>query len=76
VAKRMSTQEVMTAVNAAFPAGQSEVDSGVLREAMTSQGNADAIRFLRDVKNAGLLRGYVRLNPDGTTTHMVAKVEG
>lgn len=76
MAKRMSLNEVVSAINAAFPAGQTEVEASVLRENMTAQGNAAAIQFLRDAKNAGKLRGYIRQNPDGTSTHVLAKVEG
>lgn len=74
--KRMNLADVESAVNDAFPAGQTEVEASVLRDNMIAQGNEASIAFLRDLKTAGKLRGYIRLNPDKTTTHMLAKVEG
>jgi hypothetical protein len=67
--------EAMRIVNEVWPVGQTEIVASELRQVLESTGNADIVDNIRNLKAGGYLRGYIRQNSDGTTSHMITKGE-
>lgn len=73
--RRVSNDVALAELNEVWPESVVEMDAQTLRASLQNAGKSDLIPLLRNLKQSGALRGYVRLNDDGTTTHVVARVE-
>lgn len=74
--QKLTTDQVMAEVNAVWPVGQNEVTAEAIRSALDAAGKSNVNNYLHAAKRDGKFIGYVRLNEDGTVTHMYRKAEG
>lgn len=69
--KKLSNDEAQAKLDAVWPENVPEMVSSDVQAALEASGSSYAV--VTQLKAAGRLRGYVVLNPDGTTTHRLVR---
>lgn len=71
--RKITNEQAMEAINSVWPANQVEIEASALRAALESAGNGDMVANFRSLKSEGKFTGYVRLNADGSVTHVFTR---